>query len=252
MGGLVLIVLGASATVELPFYCVSVMVAVSIVLITLFFHDKRTEMPPFEFKPFGVFLTLWEAAKRPVILKLSLVFFFSQLTLNGFYVFMDNYYFSRFHFDTLENSIALVVLGIGLGFASAYLVTPVNARFGRIPIIRTCVLLMGFFAALSIVNPSGILAYVLIIPFIVPFAIYYPRVLTMFSLAVDESEQGWVMGVTVALYTLGAGMASLLGGRLMEVNIHLPFAIACVSAVIALILIQLFWRGEDMRALARK
>lgn len=79
MGGLLSdkAVLGAEASVELPFYCVSVLVAVSIGLIFLFFQDKRTERPPFEFKPFGVFLTLWEAARRPVILKLSLVFFFS-------------------------------------------------------------------------------------------------------------------------------------------------------------------------------
>ena len=254
MGGLLSdkAVLGAEASVELPFYAVSALVAVSILLIILFFHDRRTERPPFEFKPFEVFLVLWEGMKRPVILKLSLVFFFSQITLNAFYVFMDNYYFSRFHFDTLENAIALVVLGVGLGFASAYLVGPANARFERIEIIRVCVLVMGVSIALSLVNPSGVLAYILIIPFIVPFAIYYPTILTLYSRAVDESEQGWVMGVTVALYTLGAGLVSLLGGRLMEINIHLPFVIAMACAVTALVLIQLLWRSEDIRALAAK
>lgn len=254
MGGLLSdkAVLGASASIQLPFYCVSVLVAICIVLIVIFFHDKRTEKRQFEFKPFEVFLTLWDAGKRPVILKLSLVFFFCQLALNTFYVFMDNYYFSRFQFDTLQNSIALVIFGAGLGFGSAFLVTPVNKRFDKVSIIRACTVAMGISAVLSLVNSSPVFAYVLILPFIIPFAIYYPTAMTLFSSAVDESEQGWVMGVTVALYTLGSGLVSLIGGRLMAIDIHLPFVVSLASAVIALVLIQLFWRDADIRALARK
>ena len=245
-------VLGRYASVELPFYCVAGMVLICLTLILMFFHNKRTERQPFEFKPLQVFLTLWEACKRPVILKLSLVFFFGQLSLTAFYIFMSNYYYSRFQFDTLQNSIALVILGVGLGFGSSFLVGPINARFSKIKIIFTCLALIGVSVLLSTVNPSPFFAYVLILPFILPFSIYYPTMLTLFSLAVSDSEQGWVMGVAVALFTLGAGMISLLGGELMSINIHLPFMIALASSVITLILILTLWRGADIRALDRK
>jgi MFS family permease len=243
--------LGNYASIELPFYCVSAMIVVSINLIFFFFHNARTDREPFVFRPMEVFLTLWEAVKRPTIARISAVFFFAQTALNAFYIFMANYFYSRFQFDTLENSLTLVVLGIGLGFGSAFLVTPINKRYGRRAIVFGSLAVMAASAALSIVNPWPIMAYILILPFVMGFAVYYPTILTMFSTAVDDSEQGWVMGVSVALFTLGAGLVSLLSGDLMSVNIHLPFAIAVASAVIGMALIFLLWRGDDIRALDR-
>jgi MFS family permease len=244
-------VLGQYASIEMPFFFVSGLIVISINLIFFFFHNARTDREPFVFRPLEVFLTLWEAAKRPTIAKLAIVFFFAQIALNAYYIFMANYFYSRFHFDTLENSLSLVVLGVGLGFASAFLVTPVNKRFGRTTIILGCLAMMAVSGALSIVNPWPIVAYLLILPFIMAFAVYYPTILTMFSTAVDDSEQGWVMGVTVALFTLGAGLVSLLSGDVMAVNIHLPFIFAVVSALIGMLLVFMLWRGEDIRVLDR-
>ena len=93
------------------------------------------------------------------------------------------------------------------------------------------------------------LAYVLIVPLVVAFAVNYPVMLTLFSASVDSSEQGWVMGVTIALFTLGAGLISLAGGQLMAINIHLPFVVAVGAAVLAMILVTLLWRQEDMARL---
>jgi hypothetical protein len=70
--------------------------------------------------------------------------------------------------------------------------------------------------------------------------------MTLFSNAVGPSEQGWVMGVTVALYTLGAGIVSLTGGWLMSINIHMPFVISIGSGLIALVLALTLWRRDMM------
>ena len=157
-------VLGHDASVELPFYGVSGMIVVSLNLIFFFFHNKRTEREPFTFKLLDVFLTLWQAAKRPTVAKLGAVFFFGQIALNAFYIFMANYYYRRFGFDTLENAATLVVLGVGLGFGSAFLVTPINKRFGKRAIIAACLAVMGVSGLLSIVNPWPVAAYILILP----------------------------------------------------------------------------------------
>jgi len=244
-------VLGSEASVELPFYFVSGLIVFSINLIFFFFHNRRTEREPFVFRPLDVFLTLWDAAKRPTVARLGAVFFFGQIALNAFYIFMANYFYSRFGFDTLENSATLVVLGIGLGFGSAFLVTPINRRYGKRAIVAVSLAVMGVSGLLSIVNPWPIAAYILILPYIIPFAIYYPTMLTMFSTAVDEREQGWVMGVSVALFTLGAGLVSLLSGGLMAINIHMPFMIAVAAAVTGIALVFLLWRTDEIRAMDR-
>jgi len=40
-----------------------------------------------------------------------LYFSFSQITLNSFYIFANDYLYSRFQFDTLQNSSMLIVFG---------------------------------------------------------------------------------------------------------------------------------------------
>ena len=121
----------------------------------------------------------------------------------------------------------------------------------QIKIIYTSLTVMAVSAAISIVNPSSFFAYVLIVPFIAGFAVFYPTIVTLFSQSVDESEQGWIMGVTVALFTLGAGLISLIGGQLMSINIHLPFIITLASLALALLLTFALWRGDAIRQLVR-
>jgi hypothetical protein len=50
---------------------------VTIVLIALFFRDKRQDKRPFKIKPLEIFLVLWRAVERPAIRRISLVFFAS-------------------------------------------------------------------------------------------------------------------------------------------------------------------------------
>ncbi|USG60573.1 MFS transporter [Sneathiella marina] len=245
-------VFGKFASAALPFYLVAGMVVAGTLLIIFYYRDPPVERPPFTFKPLEIFVTMWHMVDRPLVLRLAPVFFFAQLTLSGFYVFMDTYFFSRFQFDTLQNAFTMVVLGLSMGTVSAFLVGPISARFNRLPILYTSLGLMTLSTGLSILNPSPALAYVLIATFFVPFALYYPTLLTLFSKAVDETEQGWVMGVGVALFTLGAGIISLIGGWLMSIDIHLPFIISVISALIAMGLIALLWRGPEMKKLLER
>lgn len=245
-------VLGPLASVELPFYAVSALVVFNIVLIIAFFHDKRPGKRPIKVRPVEVFLTLYQAARRPVVMKLSLVFFFGQLAANTYFIFMSDYFSSRFAFDTLENAIALAVLGASTGLTSTFLIGPVGKRFSKKGAVAICLAGMGVSAVAAIFNPSPLIAYVLLIPLSISFGVYYPTAMTMFSNAVDAGEQGWVMGVTVALYTLGAGLISLIGGPLIAIDARLPFFIAAAAAFVALTLLLLLWRGNAMQALDRR
>jgi len=139
-----------------------------------------------------------------------------------------------------------------MGTTSAFLVGPISERIGKLPILFISLATMGISVVLSIVNSSPLIAYVLIAFFFIPFALYYTTMLTLFSEAVDDTEQGWVMGVTVALFTLGAGIISLIGGWLMSMDIHLPFIVSAVSVAVAIGLIAFSWRDDDMKTLLER
>lgn len=57
------------------------------------------------------------------------------------------------------------------------------------------------------------------------------------------------MGVTIALFTLGAGLVSVVAGPLIAINIHLPFIIALCSYVVALVFLLTLWRQPDVCAI---
>ena len=242
-------VIGSIASLELPFYAAVLLVLVNMTLIMAFFHEGRFERRKIDFGLSEVFMTLWRARERPAVLRLSLVMFFGLLALNAFYIFLDTYLLDRFRFDTLQNSMALTVFGLTMAFGSAFLVAPLHRRYSKVWTVFMAVAVMGVFVLVFTLNPIADLSFLVIVPIVIGFAIMYPTMLALFSASVDARDQGWVMGVTVALYALGSGSVSLLGGWLMAIDIRLPFYIAIGCSVITLVLILTLCRDETIRRL---
>lgn len=238
--------LGSAASMELPFMVAALLVIFNILLLTFTYHNVNFTRKTITIRITDVFSNLWAIRKHPMIIRLSIVFFFSQLGLNSFYVFVDNYLYSRFEFNTVDNSIMLVIFGGAMALTGATLVAPLFARYAaKQVVLGSCmVMLVGILAFM--LNPLPSLSYILLIPIVVAFAVNYPQMLTLFSLNVDESDQGWVMGVTFALFTFGTGSISLLGGVLMGIDIRMPFMVAIGSFAVAILLVVFLWRGKAM------
>ncbi len=244
--------LGSYASLELPFYGAIILVMLNIALIVWGYKEENPQRRKIDFGISEVFLSLWRVFRRPTLLRLSLVMFFIFLGLSSYYIFLENYLFSRFQFDTLQNSMIMMILGGTMAFSSGLLVAPINKRFNKIRIVSVSVVVMAFLVLLFMLNPVADLSYVLLIPLIITYAITYPTMLALFSASADATEQGWVMGVTIALFTLGAGSVSLIGGTLMSISINLPFVISIISFVIAFVLICTIWRNESVQMLGSR
>ena len=242
-------VMGRYATLELPFIFAAVLVFLTLSLVLIFYHDARTERRKIDFGLNEVFINLWRIRKRPTILKLSIVFFFFELGLNSFFIYLDDYSIERFQFGTFQNSILLTVFGLAMAFASGVLAGPLSARFRKIPTVTVAVAVMAVSLAIFMLNANPQLAYFLVVPVVVAFAIGYPTMLGLFSASAGEDEQGWIMGITIALFTLGSGIISLAGGAMMAIDARLPFMTGIASFILALIFIATLWRQSDVKAL---
>ena len=244
-------VIGSYATLELPFIVATGLVFITLLLVMIFYHDHRTTRRKIDFGLSEVFLNLWRMRGRPTIIKLAIVWFFFEIGLNSFFIYMDAYMIERFKFDTLQNSILMTVFGLTMAFASGLLVGPVTKRFRKIPCVAASVVLMAVSLSVFLVNGVPLLSYVLVVPIVVGFAIGYPTILALFSASAKDDEQGWVMGLSIALFTLGSGAISLIGGAMMAIDPRLPFMTGIASYVIALIFIATLWRQADVQALDR-
>jgi DHA1 family tetracycline resistance protein-like MFS transporter len=239
-------IIGNAASITLPFYCAVALVVITIVLVQLFFHDLREHKEKLKIRPQEIFLSIWKIFEHPTVLRISLVFFFFQLANVTFYIFMDNYLTSRFQIGLFGTSMAMMVLGIALATSSSLFVAPTQKRCTKrtIVIAMTCVMIVC--PILYVVAPQPWFCYVLIFVYYFGFGIVYPTVLGIFSASVSDNEQGWVMGITVALFTLAVGLTSILGGELMSIDIRSPFYVSFGAALVALMLLFTAWNRPEI------
>lgn len=246
---------GSIASVKLPFYACLALVAVAIVLVLTAFRGERdgqADRPPFVFRPAEIFELLWQIRKYPEVMRLTAVFVLFHLANMSFYIFVDNYLSSRFGYGTLGGSMVMFTIGVALAVSSTFLVVPAQKRFSKEAILTVTFLVWAVSAAAFLASPMAILTFIPVFCFYFIFGIAYPTFLGLYSASVSDDRQGWVMGVTIAVFTVDAGVVSLLGGELIGLNLNLPFYGVIAISIAALAVMFLAWNKPEIKALTRR
>lgn len=241
--------LGAEASLELPFYGAFALVAIAIALVVVFFRDIRLERAPFVFRPRDITDSLWRVTDHPIVMRILPVYALFMIANVTFYIFIDNYLTSAFGYGEIGGSVAMLVIGVALATSSTFLVKPVQARVDKRRIIGASLFVMIGSALAFALLPVAVLTFIPVFLFYFLFGVSYPTLLGLFSGSVSEGDQGWVMGVTTAVFCLAGGIMSLLGGGLMSLDIRLPFYLAAAAAALGLLLMALTWGAPVMRKL---
>ncbi|MDP5219478.1 MFS transporter [Ruegeria sp. 2205SS24-7] len=240
---------GQAASFKTPFYGAFLLVLIAIFLVLFFFKDLRTERAPFVFRPADITDSLIAVKDHPLVLKLLPVYAFFMIANVTFYVFAENFQTSAFGYGVVGASVLMVTIGVALAFSSTFLVKPAQERFSKHAILRVSLITMMVCTLGFAFSPYGALTYVPVFLFYFFFGVAYPTLLGLFSSSVAEGDQGWVMGVTTAVFCLAGGVMSLIGGGLMSVDIRLPFYVVFVSATLGLIGTYRGWRSKELKTL---
>jgi MFS family permease len=245
-------ILGGVASFEMPFYGAFVLVLVAFALVVFFYSDVRSERSPFVFRPRDIFDSLARVREYPLVMKILPVYTLFMIANVTFYIFIDNFLTSAFGYGVIGGSVAMLVIGVALATSSTFLVKPVQERFGKREIMGVSLATMVVCALAFVLIPQPYLTYIPVFFFYFLFGVSYPTVLGIFSGSVSESDQGWVMGVTTAIFCLAGGIMSLSSGGLMEFNIRTPFYISGLAAALGLALLLSTWGSPAMRRLTAK
>lgn len=245
-------VLGSLASLKLPFYAAFFLVLIGIGMVIVFFHNIRTERTPFVFRPRDITDSLWKVTKHPVVMQIMPVYSLFMIANLTFYVFLDNYLTSAFGYGVLGGSIAMLVVGVALATSSSFLVKPAQARFGKQQIVGASLATMVVCGAAFVLIPVAYLTFVPIFLFYLLFGVSYPTMLGIFSSSVSADDQGWVMGVTTAVFCLAGGIMSLAGGELMSLDIRSPYYVVVGAAALGLLLLVTTWGAPAMRKLTAR
>lgn len=240
-------IIGSSASLTLPFYAALVLVMIGIGLIMVFFKETDSKREPFVFRATEIVELLWRVTKYPTALRLTAVFIFFHITNITFYIFVDNYLTSRFGYGALGGSMVMLTIGVAGAISSTFLVAPVQRRLNKQTILRTNFLVWALCTAAFIASPVAILCFVPVFIFYFVFGVSYPTFLGLYSASVSDEQQGWIMGITTAVFTLVAGIMSLLGGDLMSIDIRAPFYIVIAAAILGIIVQHYAWKQSTIQ-----
>lgn len=240
--------LGSLGTESTPFYGAAVLVVISIFLVLFYFHDIRTERTRFVFRPLDIIDSFAKIPKHPAVMELMPVYVLFMLSNVTFYVFLPNYLTSAFGYGVVGGSAAMLVVGIALASSSTFLVDPVQRRFKKRHFIAATLAVWTVCALAFVWIPIGPLTMVPVFLFYLFFGFTYPTILGLFSSTVEAEDQGWVMGVTTAVFCLAGGIMSLVGGGLMTWDIRLPYYISAAAAFLGLIAVFATLHGKAIAA----
>ncbi|MEM9223893.1 MAG: MFS transporter [Pseudomonadota bacterium] len=244
--------IGSVASIVLPFYIALGIVGGTGLLVVVFFHDVRTERLPFRFRVLEVFESLYRLRRYPLVMRITAVLFFFHLANATFYIFIGSYMATEFGYRTLGNSLIMLTIGCAIASSSTFLVVPAQKWLTKRAILQATfiVWLVCLVAVVLLKVPS--LVFVPVFGFYFIFGIAYPTFLAIYSLTVGDDEQGWVMGVAIAVFTLTGGTMSLVGGSLMALYVDMPFYVSIFGAAAGLAAMALLWRDPAVRRITGK
>ncbi|MCV0425617.1 MAG: MFS transporter [Roseibium sp.] len=242
--------LGSDASLALPFYVGGALNLFAAAMILVFFHDVNPNRLPLRINPLDVVRLILDIGKHPTVCRVTILFFLYMAMLITAYIFLTNYLSSRFGLDTAGTSVGVLIFGASFGVTSTFLVGPFQERMSRKSMIVFSAVTMIASIALLISAPNSTLAYLAFIPFGIAHGIGAPALFALYSSSVDETLQGWVMGVSVAMWTLAAGLNSFIGGELLTFGIRNPFLLSMGYGVLLLVAIFIIGRSDDIRRIS--
>lgn len=94
-------------------------------------------------------------------------------------------------------------------------------------------ILSGISLLLPVFFPTLFAQWLLVIPIAIGVGLGYNTLLTLFSNAVSEEQQGWIMGVTSAVVSISWIVGAILTASLDYISTTLPFIGGCIIMLMA-------------------
>lgn len=217
-----------------PFFFAALISLINIVLLYFLFNESFVSKgTTFSINPYQAINIFISAFKNKQVKFLSILFFIYIFGWSSFYSFISLFLLKVYGFSSTEVSIFMAVMGVGFGIGTGYLVNRLAILFPLRQIYIYCTLLCVFILLMMLLVSGPLVYWLLVAPMACFIAVSYTSMLTMFSNAVDETKQGWVMGVTGSVMALDWAINGIVVGAAAAWNPSFPIIISAVVLLIA-------------------
>eukprot|EP00808_Paulinella_micropora_P019595 g25613.t1 len=238
-----------------PFALSAGMLAIALLLTLCLFHDSPSFTPQRLEVRVSDTLTVWaQVVRRPPIARLSFIYLLTVLSLHIISTkTLCNIELAQSAWQACAVATAVLWLAVAtlVAVGGAGLVDV--AGRGRLVLVSLlCIAVVPPLLFLNSTRPTGAVALIAFLGG--AYGLFQLGIITMFSLASSDNEQGWVMGVTVSLVALVGALVSLESGRMAAASTHLPYLpnlLSGTSALLSFFFALFFFRNKHLQGLVR-
>jgi DHA1 family tetracycline resistance protein-like MFS transporter len=220
-----------------PFYFTSIVSFINIILLWMFFKEtfisKQTTLKINPYQAINIFIS---AFKNDRVKNLSIVFFIFLFGWSSFYSFCSVYVLKIFNFTPTQVSLYMAVMGIGFGIGNGFLVNYLAKLFSLYSIFIYTTLVTAILVALMFIISTPLVSWLVMAPLACSVTTAYTALLTLFSNQVDESSQGWVMGITGSIMAFNFAITGIFVGFIAAIHPVVPIIISASFLALSVIL----------------
>ena len=221
-----------------PLYVVTLLSAMNFILIGYSFTETSGRHGRIQLsltKPIKVLLS---AFTHNTVRSLSTAYLFILMGYNGYYFFISVLLIKRFALDSTMVSVYMALIGVGLALGTAWLPRHFeHSRLSHRCVILVNIVLLAISIGLISIVPWVWLIWIITIPLNAAFGLAYTFLVSTFSRQVDQTKQGWVMGITGAILALANTLVNALGVWLNTVDSVGALVLACVATLLGIVLL---------------
>jgi MFS family permease len=226
---------------SLPFFVASFFALISFILTLTIFQETHTER---ETKPFSIQWNIKpfiQVLTHPAVWRISIILLLSQISWSLYYQFIPPVLKTILQFDAQELGLFVGMIAFWLAIATSVGIRLLQRWFTLHKMLLFSLYLMsvGAFSTILFCLIAEPLIWLAAVPTAIGDVIVYSCIITLYSDAVQKSDQGKVMGVCFIVVALIWALTGLLGGLLMGLYLLLPLMIAPIGILLAILLLHL-------------
>ena len=211
-----------------PFWVDALLALLNGSLLFLTFNETFKNEKPLQLNWQRQIAVYVDAVKHSVIFKLSLALLCSETAWALYFQFMPIYLVQHLNNTSQQIGYFMSFIGLMMGITFLFFLRIALKHFHDKDIVKFGITLAFLGLFISLIFKSIVAIWILGAVISVGGALAWSPFLSLFSKAVSEDQQGWAMGVSLGVSSLGWIPGIILTSVLDYINPSLPFLIASI------------------------
>jgi DHA1 family tetracycline resistance protein-like MFS transporter len=232
---------------HVPFLFMAILSLLNALLVLVVFRETNPKLNFSKIRPWSGFQNLMEAFAYK---RLAKVFATVLIHMSGFSLFIQFIHFflmEEHGFEQVQIGYVFGYVGLWTILTQGFLVRPLANFLKPSRIVANVIIFYAIAVALLLYPTKSFWIYI-ILPFATVFqGLYMPNMTAVISNISDRDIQGKMLGINQSLNAFSNAIPPLIGGYLLSYGVRWPLYIALFCHLIAWVIFNWFYRGEEVK-----